>query len=160
MFHKLKKLISLIIFIAIPLLAGALGSFYTMASIPTWYATLNKPMLNPPSWVFGPVWTILYIMMGIAAFLIWQKGWKGREVKIALVLFFVQLALNVLWSVIFFGQQNPGLALIEIIILWAAILATILSFKKSSKPAATLLVPYLLWVTFATYLNFAIWRLN
>ena len=140
--------------------AGIIGSLFTASAIPGWYASLIKPQLAPPNWVFGPVWTTLYALMGIAAFLVWKRGLERREVKTALAIFVGQLALNTLWSIIFFGLKNPGAAFIEIILLWLAILATIIAFAKISKPAAWLLVPYLLWVSFAGYLNYAIWALN
>ena len=136
--------------------AGIIGSLFTASAIPGWYASLIKPQLAPPNWVFGPVWTTLYALMGIAAFLVWKRGLERREVKTALAIFVGQLALNTLWSIIFFGLKNPGAAFIEIILLWLAILATIIAFAKISKPAAWLLVPYLLWVSFAGYLNYAI----
>jgi len=141
-------------------LAGIIGSLFTTPSIPSWYASLSKPSFNPPSWVFGPVWTILYALMGIAAFLVWRKGLDRKDVKIALGIFLGQLVLNSLWSIIFFGYQNPGAAFIEIIFLWLAIIATMYVFSKISKPAAWLLLPYILWVTFASFLNYSIWRLN
>ncbi|OHB24989.1 MAG: TspO protein [Parcubacteria group bacterium RIFOXYD2_FULL_52_8] len=151
----------LIITIGASLAAGAVGSLFTTPAIQSgWYAELVKPVMNPPAWVFGPVWTLLFVLMGIAAFLVWKKGFERREVKIALVIFDVQLLLNVLWSVIFFGLRNPGGALVEIVFLWLAILATIIVFAKISRPAAWLLVPYILWVSFAVYLNYAIWTLN
>jgi tryptophan-rich sensory protein len=140
--------------------AGILGSVFTASSIPTWYATLVRPEFSPPNWVFGPVWTTLYALMGIAVWLVWRQGLGRKDVKVALILFGGQLVLNTAWSLIFFGQQNPGAALIEIILLWLAILATIITFAKVSKPAAWLLLPYILWVSFAAYLNYSIWMLN
>jgi benzodiazapine receptor len=145
--------------------AGMIGSLFTFSEIPTWYATLTKPMLNPPSWIFGPVWTTLYALMGISAFLVWQKFENAKNkkqkktIKFALEIFSVQL-LNILWSIIFFGLHNPALAFLEIAFMWVAIVATIKVFWAISKPAAYLLVPYILWVTFASYLNFSIWQLN
>lgn len=139
---------------------GVIGSVFTASSIPTWYATLVKPELAPPNWIFGPVWTTLYALMGIAAFLVWRNGWWNRNVKIALGVFVAQLLLNLLWSIIFFGLQAPLAAFIEIIILWCAIAATILAFARISKSAAWLLVPYLVWVSFAGYLNYMLWALN
>lgn len=144
----------------LPQLAGIVGSIFTVRSIPTWYASLQRPDFAPPNWIFAPVWTTLFIMMGISAFLIWRRGTDKKEVKVALAIFIIQLVLNTLWSVIFFGFQNPGAALIEISLLWLAILATIILFSKISRVASLLLWPYLLWVTFASYLNYAIWRLN
>ena len=157
---KLKNFSKLIIAIIVSELAGIIGSVFTAPSIAGWYAGIVKPALNPPSWVFGPVWTTLFALMGISAFLIWKKGLDRKDVKIALGIFLGQLALNTLWSSIFFGLHSPGGALVEIVFLWLAILATIIAFAKISKPAAWLLVPYILWVSFAAYLNYAIWALN
>lgn len=141
-------------------MAGGIGAVFTTAAIPTWYATLVKPALAPPNWIFGPVWTLLFVLMGVAAFFIWQHGTGRKEVRIALGIFLVQLLLNTLWSILFFGFQNPAAAFAEIILLWLTILATIIYFAKISKPAAWLLVPYIVWVSFASYLNYAIWQLN
>lgn len=157
---KLNNLSKMVIAIVVSELAGIIGSVFTMPSIAGWYATLTKPELAPPNWVFGPVWTTLFAFMGIAAFLVWRKGLDRRDVKIALGIFLGQLALNTLWSIIFFGLQSPAGACVEIIFLWLAILATIIAFAKISKPAAWLLVPYILWVSFAAYLNYSIWMLN
>jgi translocator protein len=150
----------LIIALALPFLAGWIGSIATMPTIPGWYASLDKPALNPPSWIFGPVWTTLYVLMGIAAFLVWRKGWENRKVKLALSVFGLQLLLNSAWSVLFFGLKNPGGAFVDIIFMWVAIAATIVLFGKISKTAAWLLVPYILWVSFAAYLNYSIWMLQ
>lgn len=152
--------IALFGFIVISQAAGVAGSIFTAPAIPGWYAALAKPELVPPSWVFAPVWTTLFIFMGIAAFIVWRAGFRKRQVRVALGVFFVQLLLNMLWSILFFGLQSPALALTEILVLWVAILTTIVVFAKLSRTAALLLVPYLLWVSFATYLNFAIWMLN
>jgi tryptophan-rich sensory protein len=141
-------------------LAGLIGSLFNAPAIPTWYAALNKPAFNPPNWLFGPVWTALYMLMGIAVFLVWRRGGRRPEVRIALALFGLQLVLNALWSIIFFGGHNPGLAFLEIIFLWLAILATMLRFAKISRWAALLLLPYILWVSFAAVLNYSIWQLN
>ena len=157
---KLNKYIKLVIFIAIPLIVGFIGSFFTTSNIPTWYTSLIKPSFNPPNYLFGPVWTILYILMGVAAFLIWQKGIKKKKVKVAIYIFVAQLFLNMLWSILFFGLQNPLLALIEIFILWALILLTIVKFSEISKKATYLLIPYILWVSFASILNLFIYLLN
>ena len=151
------KLAGAIIF---PQLAGAIGALFTVKTIPTWYAGLTKPVLNPPNWIFAPVWTSLYLLMGLAAFLVWRAGWQEEAVRKGMIVFAVQLVLNVLWTAIFFGAQNLGLAFIEIVILWGAILATMILFKRVSRFAVYLLVPYLLWVTFAAYLNFTLWVLN
>lgn len=136
---------------------GALSGFSTVAGLETWYPTAVKPSFNPPNWIFAPVWTLLYAMMGASTFLVWKNA--GVQKK-AFILFFIQLALNFFWSFLFFYFNQLGLALIEIIILWGFILATILSFSKHSKTAAYLLVPYLLWVSFATVLTVAFYQLN
>lgn len=155
-----RSFLRLIVAIVTAQLAGAIGSVFTVSAIPAWYATLTKPALNPPSWVFGPVWTLLYILMGVAAFLVWQKGWERRDVKIALSVYGAQLALNALWSIVFFGLQSPGLALVNIALLFVSIIVTMVLFYKISRPAMWLLVPYIGWVSFASYLNYAIYVLN
>jgi translocator protein len=152
--------IRLAVAIAICEIAGLIGSVFTMPSIPLWYATLAKPAFSPPNWIFGPVWTTLYALMGVAVFLVLQKGKGDKKIKPALGIFAVQLGLNVAWSGIFFGMHAIGLAFFELVILALAIIATIFAFAKISKPAAWLLAPYLLWVTFAGMLNFALWQLN
>ena len=154
------RVIQFVAAVGVCLVAAAVGSLFTTPAIPTWYATLIKPALNPPSWVFGPVWTVLYILMGIALYLVWIKGWNNKNVRVAMAIFSVQLILNVLWSYLFFELQSPFLALIEIVLLWIAILMTILAFYRVSVPAAVLLIPYILWVTFASYLNYGIYILN
>jgi tryptophan-rich sensory protein len=138
--------------------AGAVGSVFTGASLPTWYRKLKKPSFQPPGWVFGPVWTILYALMGTAASIIESK--KKPDNRPSLLAFCAQLLLNVLWTYLFFGRRSPLAGCIELIALWAAIALTIALFWKLSKPAALLLAPYLLWVTFAAALNLSIWRLN
>lgn len=146
--------------------AGLIGSIFTFSAISTWYATLNKPLLSPPSWLFAPVWTLLYALMGVSLYLIWQSSSKVshellcNQHKRALTIFSGQLVLNVLWSIIFFGLKLPAIAFGEIVVMWLLILWTILSFAKISKNAALLLIPYLLWVSFAAYLNYSIWVLN
>lgn len=150
----------LVISLAVCLCAGFIGSIFTAGAIPTWYAALNKPSFNPPNWLFAPVWTILYILMGIAAFLVWRRGLSANGVKIALIFFALQLILNVAWSVIFFNYHSPFYAYLEIIALWLSIVLTIVFFYQVSRPAAWLLLPYILWVSFASLLNFTIWRLN
>ena len=152
---KNRNLIKLILCILICLSAGFIGSLFTSLAVPTWYAALNKPAYNPPDWIFGPVWTALYIMMGVAFYLFWKK--KARK---AITIFIIQLALNTLWSILFFGLKSPFLALMDIILLWAFILATILTGRKFSKAASYLLVPYLLWVSYAFVLNASIWSIN
>ena len=139
---------------------GAMGAVFTAGSVNTWYAGLSKPSFNPPDWLFAPVWTLLYILMGIAAFFVWRKGTQNRPVKIALIVFLVQLILNVLWLVVFFGLESPLSGLIVIVVLWVALLVTVLRFFKISRVASILLWPYLLWVTFAAVLNGSIWLLN
>ena len=139
--------------------AAALGNWATMSSVGDWYQTLERPHLTPPDWVFGPVWTLLYLMMAVAAWLVWrQGGWSGARVP--LLLFIVQLALNTVWSVLFFGLQSPKLALGEIVVLWLMIAATTWAFWKRSCTAGWLLVPYLAWVAFAAVLNLEFARLN
>lgn len=157
---RVNNFFKLIISIAICEVAGIVGAFFTTPSIAGWYTGIVKPTLNPPAWVFGPVWTTLFALMGIAVFLVWKRGLDRRDVKIALGIFVGQLALNTLWSIIFFGLHSPGGALIEIVFLWLAILVTIIAFAKISKLAAWLLAPYIIWVSFAGYLNFSIWQLN
>lgn len=155
-----KNWLTLVGFITLSEAAGIIGSIFTAPSIRGWYDTLIRPDIAPPNWVFGPVWTTLFALMGIAAFLVWKRGLEHRNVKIALGIFAVQLVLNTLWSIIFFGLRSPGGALIEIVFLWFAILVTIVVFSKISRAAAWLLVPYIAWVSFAAYLNFSIWMLN
>ena len=147
-------------------MAGIIGSFFTFSSVQSWYAFLQKPFFAPPSWLFAPAWITLYTLMGIAAFLVWSSyakasdGQAKKKIKIALWLYGIQLVLNALWSVIFFGMRNPGLAFVEIIVLWILILVVTVKFFKVEKVAGYLFVPYLLWVSFAAILNFAVWRLN
>lgn len=157
---KINNRFKLVIAIIISELAGIIGSVFTTSSVTSWYVGIAKPAINPPVWIFAPVWTTLFALMGIAAFLVWRKGLERRAVKIALTIFVGQLILNTLWSIIFFGLHSPGGALIEIVFLWLAIAATIIKFAKVSKPAAWLLAPYILWVSFAAYLNYSIWILN
>ena len=140
--------------------AGLVGSVFTFPSIGTWYASLVKPPFNPPNWVFGPVWGTLYTLMGISAFLVWRHGLKDRRVRIALSIFLAQLILNSLWSIVFFGAHSLLGGLPIIVLLWVAILLCILTFWRISKAASALLIPYILWVSFATVLNFSLWRLN
>jgi benzodiazapine receptor len=157
---SLSDPVRLVLSVALTLLAGFAGSIFTAPQIPGWYAGLAKSPLNPPAWVFGPVWTVLFILMGISLFLIWREGTGRPEVRVALLAFGVQLALNVLWSALFFGLQSPLLGFLEIILLWCAIIATIVLSARVSKPAAWLLLPYLLWVSIAAYLTWAVWTLN
>ena len=147
----------LALFIAICFAVAGAGSGFTSIAVIEWYPTLRKPSWNPPAWIFGPVWSVLYLMMAVAAWLVWRRG--GARAG-ALGLFAAQLVLNGLWSALFFGLRNPLAGLIDIFPLWAVILATMVSFWRISSTAGALLLPYWLWVTFATALNFAIWSLN
>lgn len=141
--------------------AGVIGSVFTARSVTTWYADLAKPAFTPPGWLFGPVWTVLYIVMGVALYLVWQKSsGGGRDVIPAVVLFFTQLLLNAAWSVIFFGEREIFIALVEISVLWVLVLLTVISFWRVTPVAGVLLLPYLLWVGFAAVLNHSIWQLN
>jgi tryptophan-rich sensory protein len=156
----MNNTLKFVISIAIPVAVGATAGFFTVSGVESWYQTINKPSWNPPSWIFGPVWTTLYVMMGIALFLVWKSEASEILKKTATALFTVQLVLNFFWSFIFFRQQQPGWALVEIIALWVAILFTIFAFANVNKIAAWLLVPYISWVSFATVLNYTIWQLN
>jgi benzodiazapine receptor len=156
----MSSFVKLVIAIAIPVLIGGISGFFTVSGVESWYQTIQKPSWNPPNWIFGPVWTTLYVMMGIALWLVWKED-TSRELKmIAFILFGVQLILNFLWSFIFFKLEQPGFAFLEILFMWVAILATIFAFAQVNKAAAWLLVPYISWVSFAAILNFTIWRLN
>jgi tryptophan-rich sensory protein len=156
----MKRTAGIIVAIVACELAGIIGSVFTTPSIPGWYAGIAKPSFNPPNWIFGPVWTLLYALMGLAAFLVYEKGFKRPEVKKALTVFAAQLLLNTLWSIVFFGAHMILGAAVVIVLLWALILATILLFHRISKAAAYLLVPYIFWVTFATVLNISLYVLN
>lgn len=163
-----KNFFWLAVFVVGSLAAGLIGSFFTFESIPTWYAGLSKPSFNPPNWVFGPVWTLLYVMMGVSAFLVWtsktgarkQTAGERNQKFFAIGVFVVQLVLNALWSILFFGVKNLGLAFAEIVLLWLSIAACIYLFRRFSTNAALLLVPYLCWVSFASLLNYSVWMLN
>lgn len=141
--------------VVLSLLPGAFGSQFPPGE---WYAALAKPGWTPPSGVFGPVWTLLYVLMGVAAWLVWDR--HRNAARVALTLFVLQLIVNAAWSWLFFGLRSPALAFAGIVLLWALILATVIAFRRLRPPAAALLLPYLAWVTFAAALNFAIWRLN
>jgi len=141
-------------------LLGFLGSFATAPNIPTWFKGLVKPPLSPPNWIFAPVWTILFALMGISAYLVFQKRLKNKQVNQAMMWFLAQFSLNILWSFLFFGLRNPLAGLLGIVVLWSTITITMLHFKKISKPACYLLIPYLFWVSFAAYLNASIYLLN
>jgi translocator protein len=157
---KPLDILILIVCIAICEGAGVIGSFFTTGKIPTWYATLKKPALRPPNWLFAPVWTVLYLLMGIAAYLVWQEGLDKPDVQTALVIFGIQLLLNVLWSVVFFGMESPSGGLVVIAALWVEILFSIIRFVPLSLAAGLLLLPYIAWVTVAAALNLSIYRLN
>lgn len=139
--------------------SAGIGSFFTDPSIPTWYASIQKPWFNPPNWIFGPVWTLLFTMMGVSLYLIWVNGFNKKTIP-ALSVFGIQLILNTLWSILFFGLMSPFYAFVEIIFLWLAIALTIKEFLKISRNAGLLLVPYIVWVSFASVLNFYVWILN
>ncbi|OIQ17614.1 MAG: sensory protein TspO [Flavobacterium sp. MedPE-SWcel] len=157
----MSKTVKIIILVIICLAVGYLSSLVTRDSVATWYITIQKPIFNPPNWLFAPVWTLLYILMGIAAGLIWSEiDTKKEVIKKALLFFAIQLALNALWSYLFFGLHNPLLALIEILILWVMMYKTFSLFSKINKIAGYLFIPYILWVSFAILLNAAIWWLN
>ena len=152
--------IKLIISIVASFAAGGVGTLFTFKAIPTWYQGLKKPPYTPPNWVFGPVWTTLYILMGISVFLIWQKGLTTNGAVLPFTLFWIQLAINALWSIIFFGMKSKGGGVITIIMLWLLILATIITSFRVSGWAGALLIPYIVWVTVASYLNIGVWLLN
>ncbi len=156
---KNKKIFTYIIAIVICQLAGIIGSLFTTPAVRGWYAGINRPSFSPPNWLFAPVWTTLFVLMGISVAIIWLSE-KNDLRKKALLIFSIQLVLNTLWSIIFFGMENPTLAFVEIIVLWFAILYTIILFRKINRKAACLLIPYILWVSFASVLNLAIAILN
>ncbi len=141
-------------------LAGFAGSFFTMPSIPTWYASINKPFFTPPNWVFAPAWTTLFVLMGIGLYMVWDKTNFSGKGRFALYVFGFQLFLNIMWSALFFGLQSPMYAFFEIIALWIAILFTIMKFREIDRKAGYVLVPYMAWVTFAALLNLSVWLLN
>ncbi len=155
-----QNIVKLLFSIAICHLAGFVGSFFTRPAIETWYALLEKPAFSPPNWLFAPAWLTLYTLMGIALYLVWQKGLHQKNARRAFVLFLVHLLFNAFWSVAFFGLESPFWALIVIVLLWLFILWLVGLFSRVSKAAAYLLIPYWLWVSFAAALNFAIWQLN
>jgi len=157
---KIIEIIKLVVSIAICQLAGFIGSIFTRVSVSTWYTTIKKPSFTPPNWLFAPVWTTLFVLVGVSAFFVWRVGLDDRRVRIGLSIFAVQLILNILWSAAFFGSRSPLAGLIVIAILWMAILLTILNFFKVSVVAGILLIPYIVWVSFAAVLNAAIYTLN
>jgi benzodiazapine receptor len=157
---KTRGIAILVAAILIPMTAAVIGSAFTTPEIPGWYESLNKPFFQPPNWLFGPVWTILYIMMGISAYLIWKRGLEREEIKNCFLFFILQITLNVLWSIIFFGLKELLFAFVELAFLWIAILVYIISAYKIDRRAAYLFIPYLAWVSFAGVLNFSVWLLN
>jgi tryptophan-rich sensory protein len=157
---KLKEFIQLILAIIICNSVGVIGSVFTISSVDTWYAMLEKPFFSPPNWLFGPVWILLYTLMGISVFLILQKGWKKKQVKRAVGIFGFQLFLNAIWTPIFFGAHMISFAFAIILLLFAAIVATMRAFFPESRTAGWLLLPYLAWVGFAAVLNGSLWLLN
>lgn len=156
----MKNLPKLIISIVGCELVGLLGTPFTISAIPTWYSTLNKPIFAPPNWIFGPVWTLLYFLMGVSFYLIWRQGLQKKKARTASNYFLIQLGLNFVWSPIFFGLKSPLLALFVIIAMWVFIIITMKKFYPLSKLAMYLLIPYLVWVSFATILNASIVVLN
>lgn len=140
--------------------AGAVGSIFTISAVSTWYLSIQKPSFTPPNWLFGPVWTALYLLMGVSLYLLWSKGLQNTGVRTALVVFGSQLALNILWSYLFFGLHLLFLGLVEIVILWVAIALTILTSYRVSRNAGILLIPYIGWVSIAALLNYYVWILN
>ncbi len=155
----MKSLLKLFISISIPLIVGFIGSFFTSRSVKTWYLTIKKPFFNPPDWIFAPVWTLLFILMGIAFFIVWTKNFGNRACFI-LTIYSAQLLLNILWSFFFFKMKNPFLGLIDIIFLLILIFVNVIAFLKINTFAGVLLLPYFLWVSFATILNYSIFILN
>lgn len=154
------KILPLVLSVGVCFLAAGIGSVFTTSAIDTWYTTLQKPVFNPPSWIFGPVWTLLYLVMGISLYIFWNTKTNAKEKRQGLSLFFVQLALNVLWSILFFGLKSPIAAFFGIILLWLVIFLTIKNFLQISKAAGWLLIPYIAWVSFAAVLNLSIVILN
>lgn len=154
-----RSLLGLAAWVGVCFGVGLSGSLFTTPSVPTWYAGLVKPSWTPPSWIFGPIWSALYLMMALAAWLVWRGG-GFAPVALPITLFLVQLALNAMWSILFFGLRMPGVAFAEIALLWLAILATVIAFWRSNRTAGSLLLPYLIWTTFAGVLNYAIWSMN
>ena len=158
--RRVRDIAKLLISVLACQCAGFIGSIFTTPSIPTWYATLQKPPFTPPSWLFAPAWITLYLLMGISSFIIWRKGINNGRVREALIVFLIQLILNSLWSIVFFGLKSPLYGVVVIVALWIAILFTMFKFFKLSTAAGGLLLPYILWVSFAAVLNISIWVLN
>ncbi len=156
----MNSFIKLFISIFICMAVGGISGYLTASEIPGWYMSLNKPGFNPPNWIFAPVWTTLYILMGISFWLIWKSSAEEAVKNRAMLFFIIQLVLNFFWSIIFFSFHQLGFAMAEIVLLWIFILFSIISFYPISKAASYLLIPYICWVSFASILNFAVWRLN
>jgi tryptophan-rich sensory protein len=156
----MSRVLKLIVSVAVPVAVGALSGFATRDAVGGWYDGLEKPSFAPPDSVFGPVWTTLYVMMGVACFLVWRESARRPGVRTALGVYAIQLVLNGLWSLLFFGLRSPIAGLIDIALLWIAIIATVVLFARISKLAGALLLPYLAWVSFAAMLNYSIWALN
>ena len=156
---RLRSAAALIVCMGTCLLVGVSGSLVTATSVREWYPLIQKPWWTPPSAAFGPVWTVLFVLMGVSAWLIWRDS-VGSKRRTALLIFVTQLVLNGAWSFLFFGLRSPGWAALEIVLLWSFIVATLLAFARISRLAAGLLLPYLLWVSYAAALNVAIWNLN
>jgi tryptophan-rich sensory protein len=157
---SIREIPKLIASVFIVFLAGSVGNLVTLPQITTWYVTLAKPSWTPPNDWFGPIWSILYVLIGIALFLVWRQGLNRRDVRFAILIFAVQLVLNILWSLVFFGLQSILGGFIIIFVLWIAILANMIAFYVISKPAGYLFIPYLIWVTIASYLNYSVLMLN
>jgi len=157
---RVSDIIKLLVSLAACFVAGFTGSIFTRVAIPNWYALLQKPAFTPPDWLFAPVWFLLYVLMGISAFLVWRKGIKEFHVREGLIIFVIQLVLNILWSYAFFGLKSPLWGLVVIVPLWTSILLTMINFYRVSKTASLLLLPYIIWVSYATALNFSIYLLN
>lgn len=158
--HSGMQAIKLLLSVVICFLPGFIGARINAKAIPEWYVYLRKPSFAPPNWVFAPAWTALYLLMAISLFLVWRKGLSAPGVKVALTVFVIQLLINGIWTPLFFGLRSPGAGLIAIIALWIAILFTIIRFLGVSRMAGLLLLPYLAWVSYASLLNFWIYRLN
>jgi benzodiazapine receptor len=156
----MEKAGKLIISLALPQLAGLLGTLYSVDAVPGWYSTIEKPAFTPPDWIFAPVWLSLYALMGISLYLVWRNGLDGKDARFAFKLFIIHLFFNALWSVLFFGLHYIGIAVLEIIALWMLILVIFINFLKIHRLAGWLLLPYLIWVSYAAVLNFSIWVLN
>ena len=157
---SLSDVIKLVISIIACFAAAGIGSLFTFKAIPNWYAGLKKPSYTPPNWAFGPVWTALYLLMGISVFLVWQKGLATNDALFAFILFWIQLVVNAVWSIVFFGKKSKGGGVITIIVLWLLILVTMITSFRVSDWAGALLIPYIMWVSIASYLNIGIWLLN